>query len=186
MCSSPRLFTTTFHAFHSQSSGAPESRLVRYAQRFQFLPSFAIIQKARYAVRPNRIRFTADCIFASSCSPPRFTTTQLLSATRHVASLDMDFHHADYCASRAHWILAFARKTGTVTAWFNAAFVILAEDSIHLLSAAGCGFWIKSRMTHNGDGDCVVQCSIRHTGGGQYPSFECGGLWILDQVQNDK
>jgi len=111
MCSSPRLFTTTFHAFHSQSSGAPESRLVRYAQRFQLLPSFAIIQKARYAVRPNRIRFTADCIFASSCSPPRFTTTQLLSATRHVAGLDMDFHHADYCASRAHWIPACAGMT---------------------------------------------------------------------------
>ena len=30
---------------------------------------------------PNRIRVPTDCLFASSCSPPHFTMTQLLIAT---------------------------------------------------------------------------------------------------------
>ena len=37
-----------------------------------------------------------------SCSPPRFTAAQLLSATKVITSFDMDFHHADYAPSRTH------------------------------------------------------------------------------------
>ena len=37
--------------------------------------------QTRRLALPNRIRYPADCPFASSCSPPHFTMTQLLSAT---------------------------------------------------------------------------------------------------------
>ena len=37
--------------------------------------------QTRRLALPNRIRYPADCPFASSCSPPHLTMTQLLSAT---------------------------------------------------------------------------------------------------------
>jgi len=41
---------------------------------------FALYPQARRYVRPNRVRHPTGCSFASGCSPPRFTTTQLPSA----------------------------------------------------------------------------------------------------------
>ena len=42
-------------------------------------------QAHRYA-RPNRVRYPTDCMFASGCSPPRLTATQLPLATQERAS----------------------------------------------------------------------------------------------------
>jgi hypothetical protein len=58
---------------------------------------------------PNRIRHPTGCSFASGCSPPRLTTTQLPSATHVVTPHGTDFHHADKATSRPH---SFPVKTG--------------------------------------------------------------------------
>src|SRR5882762_8253433 len=50
-------------------------------QRVRRVSGFAIGQLARRHSPPNRVRHPADCQFASGCSPPRLTTTQLPSAT---------------------------------------------------------------------------------------------------------
>jgi hypothetical protein len=42
---------------------------------------FTLHEEARRTTRPNRVRYPTDCIFASGCSPPRLTATQLPSAT---------------------------------------------------------------------------------------------------------
>jgi len=44
-------------------------------------PGFTLNEEARRTTRPNRVRYPTDCMFASGCSPPRFTATQLPSAT---------------------------------------------------------------------------------------------------------
>jgi hypothetical protein len=41
---------------------------------------FALNPQARRYVRPNRVRHPTGCLFASGCSPPRLTATQLPSA----------------------------------------------------------------------------------------------------------
>ena len=63
----------------------------------------------RLVAAPRRIEFVhpTDRQFASGCSPPRLTATQLPSATEFVASSDTDFHRADVAPSRAH---SFRRK----------------------------------------------------------------------------
>ena len=61
---------------------------------------------------PNRIRHPTGCSFASGCSPPRLTTTQLPSATYVVTPHDTDFHHADKASSRPH---SSPRKRGSST-----------------------------------------------------------------------
>ena len=81
---------------------ASSGRLFRYAQRHQSVSGFVITSKTRHAMKPKRIRFTADCIFASSCSPPHLTMTQFLSATGSIAYPDMDLHHADCSTLRAY------------------------------------------------------------------------------------
>ena len=42
---------------------------------------FTLNEEARRTTRPNRVRYPTDCMFASGCSPPRLTATQLPSAT---------------------------------------------------------------------------------------------------------
>ena len=42
---------------------------------------FTLHEEARRTTRPNRVRYPTDCMFASGCSPPRLTATQLPSAT---------------------------------------------------------------------------------------------------------
>src|ERR1700731_2675715 len=46
--------------------------------------------------------FTADWTFASGCSPPRLTATQLPSATRDQISPDEDLHLANTTTLQAH------------------------------------------------------------------------------------
>jgi hypothetical protein len=47
---------------------------------------FTLNPQARRYARPNRVRYPTDCMFASGCSPPRLTATQLPLATRERAS----------------------------------------------------------------------------------------------------
>lgn len=44
---------------------------------FRSCLGFTLSPQAHRRTRPNRVRFTTDCVFASGCSPPRLTTTQL-------------------------------------------------------------------------------------------------------------
>jgi hypothetical protein len=52
-------------------------------------------EQARRYTPPKRVRYPTDRQFASGCSPPRLTTTQLPSATEFVTYSDTDFHRAD-------------------------------------------------------------------------------------------
>ncbi len=65
-------------------------------------PGFAMSEQARRTTPPKRVRHPAGCSFASSCSPPRLATTQLLSATCVTTSHRLDFHLPDKTTSRTH------------------------------------------------------------------------------------
>src|SRR6202035_287390 len=58
--------------------------------------------QARRNTPPNRVRHPAGCLFASGCSPPHLTETQLPSATCVVTPHDVDSHHADRATSQTH------------------------------------------------------------------------------------
>jgi len=70
-------------------------------------PDFTLNEQARRYVRPNRVRHPADYVFASGCSPPRLTATQLPLATRIGHFLGKDFHFTDRACFQAH---SFRRK----------------------------------------------------------------------------
>ena len=59
---------------------------------------------SRLATATGRIEFACatDWTFASGCSPPSFTGTQLPLATRNQTFLDEDLHLADTTTSQAH------------------------------------------------------------------------------------
>ena len=57
---------------------------------FQVL-AFTFIQEARQLIPPNRVRYPTDWSFASGCSPPHLTVTQLPSATGLDVTLDRTF-----------------------------------------------------------------------------------------------
>jgi len=64
----------------TQRDGLPESTLMGSPGVSGL--DFTTDEMARRIVRPNRVRrYPTDCMFASGCSPPRLTTTQLPSAT---------------------------------------------------------------------------------------------------------
>ena len=63
---------------------------------------FAFNEQARRHVRPNRVRFTTDCKFASGCSPPRLAATQLPSAIGRGHLPREDLHLSDRACSQAH------------------------------------------------------------------------------------
>src|SRR5262245_7395226 len=68
-------------------------------------------EQARHDTPPNRVRPPAGYPFASGCSPPRLTATQLPSATYAVTSHGMDFHHADRADSRTHSCAGLTRAS---------------------------------------------------------------------------
>jgi len=68
---------------------------------------FTTHEEARRSVRPKRVRFTTDCKFASGCSPPRLTATQLPSAIGSGHLPKEDLHLSDRACSQAH---SFRRK----------------------------------------------------------------------------
>ena len=71
---------------------------------------FALNPQARRYVRPNRVRHprirsgtsSTGCMFASGCSPPRLTATQLPSATGGEHPPREDFHLSNRACSQAH------------------------------------------------------------------------------------
>ena len=65
-------------------------------------PGFASMRQARRTTPPKRVRHPAGCSFASDCSPPRLTASQLSSATQAVTSCGLDFHQPDNATSRTH------------------------------------------------------------------------------------
>ena len=103
---SPRLPRHTFLSFRLQPRGLPGHRLPP-RQRDPRVSDFAMNEQARRSSPPNRVRHPTDRQFASGCSPPRLTATQLPSATEFVAYSDTDFHRANVAPSRAH---SFPRK----------------------------------------------------------------------------
>jgi hypothetical protein len=78
---SPRFSRDTFPTFRLQPRDAPRHRFPRQFQRAGRVSDFALNEQARRYIPPNRVRFTTDRQFASSCSPPRLSTTQLPSAS---------------------------------------------------------------------------------------------------------
>ena len=63
---------------------------------------FTLNPQARRYVRPNRVRYPTDCMFASGCFPPRLAATQLPSATGNGHLPEEDFHLSDCACSQAH------------------------------------------------------------------------------------
>jgi len=123
---SPRFPRHTFLSFRLQPRGLPGHRFPP-RQRDQRVSDFAMYEQARRSSPPNRVRHPTDRQFASGCSPPRLTATQLPSATEFVAYSDTDFHRANVAPSRAHsyrrkpvsrgpdWIPCQARNDGPRT-----------------------------------------------------------------------
>jgi len=78
---SPHFSTRTFLAFRPQPHGAPDHRFGRHASVIGWFQASPLNEQARRNTPPNRVRFTTDRKFASGCSPPRLSATQLPSAT---------------------------------------------------------------------------------------------------------
>ena len=55
------------------------------------IQGFALIQQARHGFTPKQVRAPTDWQFASSCSPPRLSAKQLLSATKSRLTLTGTF-----------------------------------------------------------------------------------------------
>jgi hypothetical protein len=93
-----------FWTCNPQPRRAPERHvpITSCVRSVPFGPGFAKHEEARRYVPPNRVRYPTGCSFASGCSPPRLTATQLPSATCVVISHDTDFHLADQTNSRTH------------------------------------------------------------------------------------
>src|SRR6516225_8361320 len=105
----PTLLLTALSRDRSRNDRSP------FTGRFPFLASPL---RCRLANASGRIEFIIvlfmDWSFASSCSPPRLSTSQLLSATdRPVLLSDWDFHpivgaHFQAHISRALWLVGFS------------------------------------------------------------------------------
>ncbi len=78
---SPHLLQLTFLAFRSQPLGRLSYRFNHQNNVTNDFSGFVTHSQTRHLALPNRIRYPTDYPFASSCSPPHFAMTQLLSAT---------------------------------------------------------------------------------------------------------
>ena len=78
---SPHLLRLTFLSFHLQPRDAPDHRFNYHSSVIGDFQASPFSCRLAANTPPNRVRHPADRQFASSCSPPRLTTTQLLSAT---------------------------------------------------------------------------------------------------------
>jgi hypothetical protein len=67
-----------------------------------FSLDFVIKPLTHRNIRPNRVRHPTDCTFTSSCPPPRFTATQLLSVTGIEHIPREDFHLSAHACFQAH------------------------------------------------------------------------------------
>ena len=59
----------------------PGIALTATCQRTERVSDFTMNEQARRYIPPNRVRYPTDRWFVFGCSPPRFTATQLPSAT---------------------------------------------------------------------------------------------------------
>ena len=96
-CPSPRVaglpayLTTSSRRCASNHVVHPGIALHAIFQRTGQVPDLAMNEQARRVTPPNRVRHPAHRQFASSCSPPRFAATQLLSATGSWLALAQTF-----------------------------------------------------------------------------------------------
>ena len=96
------LTTFCFPNIPPPTTPCARTSLSQSPQRVRQVPGFAMNEQARRVIPPNRVRYPTGCSFASGCSPPRLTATQLPSATYVVTSYDMDFHLVNKTSSRTH------------------------------------------------------------------------------------
>jgi len=78
---SPHLLRLTFLSFHLQPRDAPAHRFSCHSSVTGDFQASPFSCRLAANIPPNRVRHPADRQFASGCSPPRLTTTQLPSAT---------------------------------------------------------------------------------------------------------
>lgn len=72
-------------------SGLPEGRQQLHPLCHFRVLVFALHSEARQLILPNRVRYPTDWSFASGCSPPHLTVTQLPSATELDGTLNRTF-----------------------------------------------------------------------------------------------
>jgi len=77
-----RLLRLAFPSFRPQPRKPSDGRFSTVVSAPAVVPGFALTQPARHGFAPNRVRAPSDRQFASGCSPPRRTATQLPSATK--------------------------------------------------------------------------------------------------------
>ena len=80
----PSMHSVTNHPVCSDVAFLLPLQRVRRPCTFYFVhgSGFTLNEEARRTTRPNRVRrYPTDCLFASGCSPPRLTATQLPLAT---------------------------------------------------------------------------------------------------------
>jgi len=80
-CRSPRLLRHTLAVVPSPTTWAAGPSLHPPRQRDPRVSDFTLHEQAHRSSPPNRVRSPTDQQFASGCSPPRLTATQLPSAT---------------------------------------------------------------------------------------------------------
>ena len=78
---SPRLSRLTFLTFHPQPRDAPVHRFTGHFSVYGEFQASPYPSRLAANIPPNQVRHPTDRQFASGCSPPRLTTTQLPSAT---------------------------------------------------------------------------------------------------------
>ena len=104
------LSSRAFSSFYHQACYRTCSS-IGVAYREQRGSGFAIIQKARRPITPNRVRFTTDRCFVFSCSPHHLTGMQLLSTLGLATYPDTDFHRVDATPSESRWMPRTSRGT---------------------------------------------------------------------------
>jgi hypothetical protein len=78
---SPRLLRLTFLTFHPQPRDVPVHRFTRHFSVYGEFQASPYPSRLAADIPPNQVRHPTDRQFASGCSPPRLTATQLPSAT---------------------------------------------------------------------------------------------------------
>jgi len=135
----PTLLLTALSRDRSRNDRSP------FTGRFPFLASPL---RCRLANASGRIEFIIvlfmDWSFASSCSPPRLSTSQLLSATdRPVLLSDWDFHPIVGAHFQAHISNRFAVKDNGLLASFFRGFVSLGKS--HFATASSYGIRARAQ-----------------------------------------
>ena len=124
---SPRLSRLTFLTFHPQPRDAPVHRFTRHFSVYGKFQASPYPSRLAANIPPNQVRHPTDRQFASGCSPPRLTTTQLPSATEPWHAPTRTFtvligrpHGRTRARARAiHWRYDSVRRIGISTRVVN-------------------------------------------------------------------